>query len=62
MLGMMGSDFNFGHSIPNAAMLSPARHPMWLHCLDSVRERLQEAFDKGVRLEVGTLCRNRNPW
>jgi hypothetical protein len=42
VLGMMGSDFNFGHSIPNAAMLSPARHPMWLHCLDSVRERLQE--------------------
>ena len=42
VLGMMGSDYDFGHSIPNAAILSPARHPMWLHCLDSVRERLQE--------------------
>lgn len=42
VLGMMGSDFNFGHGIPNAAMLSPARHPMWLHCLQSVRHRLQE--------------------
>jgi hypothetical protein len=42
VLGMMGSDFDFGHSIPNAAMLSPARHPLWLHCLQSVRERLQE--------------------
>ena len=42
VLGMMGSDFAFGHSIPNAALLSPPRHPMWLHCLESVRERLQE--------------------
>lgn len=30
ILGRMGTDSRFEHSIPNALMMSPARHPFWL--------------------------------
>lgn len=30
VLGRMGPDASFDHSLPNAAMASPARHPLWL--------------------------------
>lgn len=30
LLGRMGADTDFEHSLPNAAMASPPRHPFWL--------------------------------
>lgn len=36
VLGWMGRDFDFEHSIPNAFLASPPGHPFWLLCISLI--------------------------
>jgi hypothetical protein len=59
-LGRMGTDNNFGHSIPNAWMTSPPAHPFWNLMLEWARDRIDhhatpEAVTGPVALRDGIL-------
>ena len=41
VLGRMGPDTNFEHSIPNAFMASIPGHPFWIKVLESITERFE---------------------
>ena len=45
LLGKMGNDDLFEHSIPNAIMFSRPKHPFWLHVIENIKLK----FKKGVR-------------
>ena len=40
IVAMMGKDFAFDNAVPNAFMASMPKHPMWVMCMDMVKERL----------------------
>jgi mannosyltransferase OCH1-like enzyme len=46
ILGRMGDDHNFGHSIPNALMASIPGHPFWIKVLEYISENYKK--DWGV--------------
>ena len=40
ILGRMGNNSNFRHSIPNAIMASVPGHPFWINVLGQIKENL----------------------
>jgi hypothetical protein len=47
LLGRMGGDASFKHSIPNAWMASKPAHPFFLHPVEMVRRFVQNKKEKG---------------
>lgn len=53
VLGRMGSDTSFPHSIPNALMISAPGHPFWLDVMDAVAKR--SSIKKNVEYCTGPI-------
>lgn len=53
VLGRMGNNTNFRHSIPNAVMASVPGHPFWIELL----ERIKENLSKNLKVEAVCLFR-----
>ena len=53
ILGSMGSDIKFQHSIPNAIMISKPKAPFWLYVISEMRKRINKGepeYDTGPKL------------